>query len=167
MVKKIKTLDDLLKLTDKKLEITTIKDPSNFYTTLQEVCYENKYIYFGVKHAGTCEWMSDNDNSKITERFHYYHYNPHDIYNFIERLGVKVAAFGNSAQLYTYTEDSEVFTCVDCGHKHIPGEYSITLNGKGMICENCYYDATHDCYGHYDYEYYTHADDYDDYDDFV
>lgn len=162
MILPIKTLDDLLKLTDKKLEITTIEDTGYYYTTLKEVCYDDKYVYFGVTHSGTCKWMSNNDNSKITERFFDYRDNTYALYNFIERLGVKVAEFGNSANVYTYTEDSEVFTCVDCGHKHITGQYIITQNGKGVICENCYYNMTHDCYGHYDYDYYTYDDDDDD-----
>lgn len=150
MIQKIETLDDLLKLTDKTLKITTIKDPDGYYTTLQEINYGDKYVYFGIIHTGYPEWIRNADSSKMTKDFVGFHQEiTNTVYDFAKYLGLKVA-ISSYTRTFSYTEDYEVFTCIHCGKTHISHPHDTIIYGAGRICDKCYDELTDDNCGEID-----------------
>ena len=152
MILPIETLDDLLELTDKTLKITTIKDPDEYYTTLQEVCYGDKYVYFGVVYTGYQEWIRNEDSSKMTKDFAGFNQKTYNtVYDFAKYLGIKVAK-SSYTRTMAYSRDSEVFTCTRCGKKHILDPYNTIFYETGMICGCCYDELTEDEYDDDEYD---------------
>ena len=141
----IETLEDLLELTDKTLKITTIKDPDDYYTTLQEINYGDKYVYFGIIYTGTPEWIRNKDSSKMTKGFINVYKNRYTVYDFAKYLGIKVAK-ASYTRTMAYSKDSEVFTCTRCGEKHILNKFDTIIYETGVICEHCYEELTYDEY---------------------
>lgn len=142
MIKEIRTLQDLIDLTDKTLKITTIKDPNNYYKTLQEVNCGDKYVYFGIIHTGDPEWIRNADSSKMTKDFVGFNQKTYNtVYDFAKYLGLKVA-ISSYTRTCSYTEDSEVFTCIHCGKTHILDIYNTIICATCRLCEQCFDELT-------------------------